>query len=59
MKIINKKTLTTCAPPRCQCPTMELDYMECEVVVRDDHGGHVKMSFADMANLARQFLAEV
>lgn len=53
------RILTTCAPPRCQCPEMELDYLECLVEIRDDYGGTCKMSFLDMANLARQFLAEV
>lgn len=56
---VKKLTLVACAPPRCQCPEVEMDFLTCTVEIRDDFGGRCHMTFEEFAILARKFLHEV
>jgi hypothetical protein len=56
---VEKLVLVACAPPRCQCPEVEMDFFACTVEIRDDFGGRCCMTFGEFAILARKFLHEV
>lgn len=51
--------IVACAPPRCQCPELEIDMDTCKIEIRDDFGGRVEMTFEEFSILARRFLEYV
>ncbi len=51
--------ISLCAPPRCKCPEMELNFENHEVIIKDDYNGTVRMTFSEMTVLAQRFLEHV
>ena len=51
--------ISLCAPPRCRCPEMELNFENHEVIIKDDYNGTVRMTFSEMTALAQRFLEHV
>lgn len=51
--------ISLCAPPRCRCPEMELNFESHEITIKDDYEGSVRMTFSEMTILARRFLEHV
>lgn len=55
----NSIVLTSCAPPNCKCPELEVYASEDEqvrVTIADDYSGVVNMSFSEFSLLAIRFL---
>lgn len=53
------RILTSCAPPACSCPELEMDDKTAECVIRDDYNGTVKMTYTQFTTLATKFLEHV
>ncbi len=53
------RLLDSCAPPACSCPTAEMYDEKCEIIIRDDYEGIVKMTYAQFTTLAVKFLEHV
>ena len=51
--------ISLCAPPRCRCPEMELNFENHDVIIKDDYNGTVRMTFSEMTALAQRFLEHV
>lgn len=51
--------ISLCAPPRCRCPEMELNFNDHEVQIKDDYNGVVRMTFSEMTVLSQRFLEHV
>ena len=50
MSFVNKNEIvkiTLCAPPRCSCPTISIDKDTELVVINDDFGGKVQLTFEE------------
>ena len=51
--------ITACAPPRCNCPEMEIVPEANSVFIKDDYNGCVQMTLDEFAILAIRFQAEM
>lgn len=51
--------IVACSPPRCKCPVMDINFENHEIVIIDDYGGKVKMTFTEMSILSQRFLEHV
>lgn len=59
MEYDSKRTITSCARPLCNCPILEMDDNAKQVIVKDDFGGSVKMSYTEFYTLAKKFMEYV
>ena len=55
----DKVVISLCAPPRCRCPEMELNFENHEVIIKDDYNGSARVTFSEMTVLAQRFLEHV
>jgi hypothetical protein len=58
---IEKKLIkiVACKRPRCNCPELHMDDDTKEILIVDDFGGSVKMTYEEFTILARGFLTHV